>query len=221
MSMQRGRTLEELIGKFTSRFFMKDFVWWDVKYHSGGKPKQHPADLLLVLDRECVVVSVKGTDGKTKAPDRLKLWLAGKVWDGSKSAKTGIQRLKKLPFEARNLWNETRDFPADGLVPICGICLVECTQEPFSSIDFQMRQPDSEIPIHVLSVNDLLNVVFSLGSIWDVFDYLKRRASICSTFSGINQERPALHFYTLRAKDFSASLPRTRSACVNFISSIC
>lgn len=66
-----------------------------------------------------------------------------------------------------------------------------------------MRQPDSEIPIHVLSVNDLLNVVFALGSIWDVFDYPKRRASIRSTFSGINQERRALAFYTLRAKDFS------------------
>jgi hypothetical protein len=100
--MDRGRALEKLIGEFGCRFFMKDFVWWDVKYISGGKLKQHPADLLLVLDGECVVVSVKGTDGETKAPDRLKLWLEGKVWDGSKSAKTGIQRVRKLPFEARN-----------------------------------------------------------------------------------------------------------------------
>jgi hypothetical protein len=203
MSMQRGRTLEKLIGEFSSRFFMKDFVWWDVKYISGGKLKQHPADLLLVLDRECIVVSVKGTDGKTKAPDRLKLWLEDKVWDGSKSAKTGMQRLKKLPFHARNLWDEPREFSANALIPTCGICLVECTQELFLPIDFQMRQPDSDIPIHVLSVNDLMNMVMSLGSIWDVFDYLKRRASIRSIFSGINQERPALAFYALRAKDFA------------------
>lgn len=203
MNIQRGRALEKLIGEFSSRFFMKDFVWWDVKYVSGGRPKQHPADLLLVLNRECVVVSVKGTDGRTKAPDRLRLWLEDKVWDGSKSAKTGMQRLKRVPFQARNLWDETRDFPADALMPQCGICLVECTQEPFSPIEFQMRQPDCEIPIHVLSINDFLNVVLWLGSIWDVFDYLKRRASIRSIFSGINQERPVLAFYLLRAKDFA------------------
>ncbi len=147
-----------------------------------------------------VASGVKGTDGETKAPHRLKLWLEGKVWDGSKSVKTGMQRLQKVPFQARNLWDETRDFPADALIPTCGICLVECTQEVFCPIEFQMRQPDSEIPIHVLSINDLLNVI---GSIWDVFDYLKRRASIRSIFGGINQERPALAFYTLRAKDFA------------------
>ncbi|MGA2629802.1 MAG: hypothetical protein ABSG54_06255 [Terriglobia bacterium] len=203
MSIQRGRALEKLIGEFSSRFFMKDFVWWDVKYISGGKPKQHPADVLLVLNRECIVVSVKGTDGETKAPGRLKLWLEGKVWDGSKSVKTGMQRVKNVPFQARNLWYETRDFPADMLIPICGICLIECTQEPFSPIEFQMRQPDCEVPIHVLSINDFLNVVHWLGSICDVFDYFKRRASIRSTFSGINQERPALALYTLRVKDFA------------------
>jgi hypothetical protein len=52
-------------------------------------------------------------------------------------------------------------------------------------------------------MNDLRYLIFWLGSIWDVFDYLKRRASIRSIFSGINQEQPALAFYTLRAKDFA------------------
>lgn len=60
------------------------------------------------------------------------------------------------------------------------------------------------MPIHVLSVNDFLNVAQWLGSIWDVFDYFRRREIIRPTFTGINQERPALAYYTLRAKDLHA-----------------
>jgi hypothetical protein len=84
---QRGRVIEKMIGDFSSRFFMKDFVFWDLTYVSGGKRKAHPTDLLLILNGERIVISVKGTDGVTKSPDRLKLWLKGKAWDANKSAK--------------------------------------------------------------------------------------------------------------------------------------
>lgn len=70
---QRGRVIEKIIGNFGPRFFMRDFVFWDLTYVSGGKRKAHPADLLLVLNGECLVISVKGTDGETKSPDRIKL----------------------------------------------------------------------------------------------------------------------------------------------------
>ena len=68
--MERGLMVERFIGNFSSQFFMKDFVHINVKYTSGGQLKSHPADLLFVLDDECIVVSVKGTDGEPKSEEK-------------------------------------------------------------------------------------------------------------------------------------------------------
>lgn len=194
--------VEQFIGNFSSQFFMKDFVYINVKFTSGGQLKSHPADLLFVLDDECIVVSIKGTDGEPKTEEKLKLWLKKKCWDGSQAAKVGIQRLN-IPFSAENLWGERRDFAAGSLKARCGICVLECSQEPFKEIEFEITQPESPLPIHVLSANDLLNVTLWLGSVWDVFQYFDKRAAIRNTFTGINGERFPLAYYVLRAHDFS------------------
>jgi len=103
--------------------------------------KSHPADLLFVLGDECIVVSIKGTDGEPKSEERLNLWLKKKCWACSQATKVGIQRLN-IPFSAANLWGERRDFPAGSLKPRCGIAVLECSQEPFKEIDFEISQPE-------------------------------------------------------------------------------
>ena len=170
-------------------------------YSSGGLHKEL-ADMLFILHDECMVVSIKGTDDQPKPAERLRNWLRKKTWQASKGAKAGIQRLATVTFSARNLWGETREFPAGSLKPQCGIALLECSQEPFKSIEFDVEQPACQVPIHFLSLNDFLNAVMWLGSVWDVFQYFRQRANVFSTFTGINQEQPALSYYTLRAKDF-------------------
>lgn len=199
--MARGLLVEQMIAQFSSEFFMKDFVYWNVKFQSGGQTKSHPADLLFVLDDECIVVSLKGTDGEPKSEARLRLWLEKKCWAGSQSAKVGIQRLA-VPFSAENLWGERREFAAERLRARCGVSVLECPQEPFRELRFEIRQPDSTVPIHVLSANDLMNVVRWLGSIWDVFHYFAKRTVIRDTFAGINRERTALAHYVLVDPDF-------------------
>jgi len=200
--MQRGPLVERFIGEFSSQFFMKDFIYMNVKFMSGNQLKSHPADLLFVLGDECIVVSVKGTDGKPKSDEKLALWLKKKVLAGSQAAKVGIQRLQ-IPFSAENLWGERREFPVGTVKARCGICVLECSQEPFRSIDFDIRQPECLWPIHVLSANDLLNTTLWLGSVWDVFQYFDKRALICNTFTGINGERFPLAYYILKSHDFS------------------
>src|ERR1700724_1351329 len=85
--MDRGLMVERFIGNFSSQFFMKEFVYMNVKFMSGGQLKSHPADLLFVLGDECIVVSIKGTDGEPKSEEKLKLWLKKKCWDGSQATK--------------------------------------------------------------------------------------------------------------------------------------
>jgi len=41
----------------------------------------------LCTGEECIVVSVKGTDGEPKTEEKLKLWLKKKCWAGSQAAK--------------------------------------------------------------------------------------------------------------------------------------
>ena len=199
---ERGLLVEQFIGRFSGQFFMKDFVYMNVKFMSGNQLKSHPADLLFVLGDECIVVSVKGTDGGWKSEEKLTLWLKKKAWQGSQAAKVGIQRLQ-IPFTAENLWGERREFPAGSLKARCGICVLECSQEPLHSQDFEISQPECPWPIHVLSANDLLNVTLWLGSVWDVFQYFDERTLIRSTFTGINGERFPLAYYILRSRDLS------------------
>lgn len=200
--MARGPFVERFIGEFSSQFFMKDFIYMNVKFMSGNQVKSHPADLLFVLGNDCIVVSVKGTDGQPKSDDKLALWLKKKTWDGSQAAKVGIQRLQ-IPFSAENLWGERREFPAGGIRAQCGICALECSQEPFRSIDFEISQPECQLPIHVLSANDLLNATLWLGSVGDTFHYFDKRAPIRGTFTGINGERFPLAYYILKSRDLS------------------
>ncbi len=196
---QRGHIIERLTGHFTGQFFMKDFVFLNPYYTSGGVKKEL-ADLLLVLDDECCVLSLKGTDGEEKADDKLRRWLRKKTRQGSQSAKTGMQRLSKVRCMARNLWDEERTFDPGSLKTMASIVILECSQQPFGSIEFAVEQPKSQFPIHVISLDDFLNVVNWLGSIWDVFDYFSKRAAVRHTFTGINQERPLFAYYMLESK---------------------
>src|SRR4051794_39234674 len=125
--MQQGHLLEQIIANFSSRFFMMDFVYLNPKYYRSGYEKEL-SDLLLVLDGECIVVSVKGTDGQPKSEAKLRSWLAKKTLEGSKQAKGGINWLHRVSFIARNLWNELKEFQPNDLHPLCGIVLLECSQ---------------------------------------------------------------------------------------------
>lgn len=203
--MQKGHLLEQIIGDFSSKFFMKDFVILNPKYNRAGHEKEL-ADLLLVLDDKCIVVSVKGTDGNPKSEAKLKNWLAKRTGEGLRQAKGGINWLSKVSFSGRDLWGEIRDFEAGSLYPICGIALLECSQQPFLSIEFDAREPESDIPLHYLSLNDFLNVVHWSGSIWDLFHYFSEREGIRDVFTGINQEHPVFGYYFLRSNDLSGLL---------------
>jgi hypothetical protein len=57
--------------------------------------------------------------------------------------------------------------------------------------------------VKLLNLNDLLNATLWLGSIWDVFQYFDKRASIRDSLTGINSERFPLAYCVLRAHDFT------------------
>jgi hypothetical protein len=178
---------------------MNDFVFLNPKY-VRGKNEKELCDLLLVLNNEAIVISVKGADDEAKQEARLINWLGKKTWKGSNQAKGAINWLRRVELTTHNLWDEQTTLSGGSLIPICGITLLDCSCKPFGSIEYDIRIPECEFPLHVLSVNDFLNVVNWLGSISDVYRYFTNRASIRDTFTGVNQEQAVLAYYTLRSK---------------------
>ena len=210
----RGEMLERLIAELSSMFFMKDFVFRSPSYVTHGDKRQI-TDLMFLLNHDCIFVSVKGTDGNEKTTDRLSLWAAKKARQASRNAKTACQRAAKLEISATNLWGEIRTFRAGTLNPVCGLGVVECSQEMFKPIHFESQKSVAPTthPIHFISANDLLNVVNWLGSIWDVFNYFKLRQQVSHLFDGINIERELLCYYTLRSReDFSGFASENRAS---------
>jgi hypothetical protein len=211
---ERGEIVERLIADLSSMFFMRDFVFRSPSYLTGGEKRQ-VTDLMFLSNDDCILASVKGTDGNEKTTTRLPLWAAKKARQASKNAKTACQRAAKLEITATNLWGETRTFPAGTLNPTCGLGIVECSQEMFKPVNFTLKQSftGSAYPIHFLSANDFLNVVNWLGSIWDVFNYFKQRQRVSHLFDGINLERPLVCYYTLRSReDFSGFVTEDRES---------
>ncbi len=162
--MQRGPWLEQTTAKFTWRFFMKDFVILNPKYFRAGQEKEL-ADLLLISDDTCVIISLKGTDGNPKSKTKLKNWLSKKAFEGIRQARGGINWISRVPFGGLNLWGEIRQFEPNSLRPLCGIVLLECSQKPFGSIQFTTPNIRSNVPLHFLSLNDFLNVVDRLEAV--------------------------------------------------------
>src|SRR5262249_34309378 len=113
----------------------------------------------------------------------------------------------RLEISGINLWGEEKTFPARSLTPICGIGLVECSQDIFGEIPLNLAQDNAtagSYPVHTLSINDFLNLAMLLGSIWDLFNYFKLRNAVAHLLPGLNMERPLLSYYTFKShKDLS------------------
>ena len=221
---QRGDFVEQFIANLTSLFFLNDFVFRKPSYITG-RQKREITDLLLVLNQECILVSIKGTDGEEKTHERFHLWVQKKAGHASKNVKVACQRTARLEISGINLWGEEKTFSAGLLTPVCGIALVECSQDIFGEIPLNALKEDAgpdSYPVHRLSINDFLNIAMLLGSIWDVFNYFKRRNAVAHLLPGLNMERPLLCYYTLKSReDFSGFKPEDASNWRRCISSSC
>lgn len=202
----RGEIVERFVAGLSSMFFLNDFVFRKPSYLTNGRQRE-VTDLMLVLGQECIFVSIKGTDGEEKTDERFRLWANKKAKQATKNARVACQRANRVNVSGVNLWGEMKEFPAGSLTPVCGVGIVECSQKMFQTIPLSGIEKNGDAtghPAHALSINDFLNLAMLLGSIWDVFNYFKQRATVSHLLPGLNMERSLLCYYTLRShQDFS------------------
>lgn len=127
---------------------MRDFVFPNPFYVSAGINKEL-GDLILVLDSESIVASIKATDGSPKSPEKMKRWLSKQAREGARPAKTASQRLDIVTTHGTNLWGEQKVFSPGTLNPKCGIVLLEHrredadSKESFENLTLRMDLPQS------------------------------------------------------------------------------
>ncbi|MFC1969174.1 hypothetical protein ACFLVF_01625 [Chloroflexota bacterium] len=176
MSEQRGPAFEELIDQFCERSFLKDFLFLRPKRVGVNREL---TDLMAILDDKCLCIQIKarGSDSPPSGK-RLISWATKQLIKAGRQAKGAIRKVKTSEISAVHPWRGNVVFPSGGLVPVCGVVLVEYLGPPFK-LTLEMHQQNSEgCPMHYFSLNDFLNIVDLLGTLPDIIEYLRQRAEI-------------------------------------------
>jgi len=187
-SKQRGSAIEELTDQFCKRPFLQDFLFLRPKRVSGHKEL---TDLLAILEGKCLCIQIKAYGkGSSRSVQRLTNWATKQFVKAGHQAAGATRKITTSDISAIHSWQGNVVFHAGDVIPICGIALVEYFGPPFTLTFEAKHQSSNGIPIHYFSLNDFLNLVDLLGTLPDIIEYLRQRASISDDIrSMIGKER--------------------------------
>lgn len=196
MSKQRGAAIEELTEEFCKRPFLQDFVFLRPKRISV---KRELADLLAILDDKCLCIQIKARGNDSPPPQqRLVDWATKQFVVAGRQSAGAIRKVMTSEVSATHSWRGNVVFHAGDLIPVCGVALVEYLGPPFVLTPEVKHQTPKGIPVHYFSLNDFLNLVDLLGTLPDIIEYLRQRASISDDVkSMIGNERDLYATYLL------------------------
>ena len=145
----------------------------------------------------CIQIKAAG-HGSFRSGERLVKWVTKKFVKAGNQTAGAIRGATTFNISADHPWRGKVDFRAGELIPICGIALVEYFGPPFMLAYNMKHRTSSGIPIHYFSLNDFLNLVDLLGTLLDIIEYLRQRASISDdTRRIIGKERDLYATYLL------------------------
>lgn len=200
MSKQRGSAIEKLTDEFCKRSFLQDFLFLRPKWIDINREREL-TDLLAILDDKCLCIQIKARGNDSPPPgQRLINWASKQFVVAGRQAAGAIRRVvtSNSKVSATHSWRGNVVFQAGDLIPVCGIALVEYLGLPFMLTPKVKHQTPKGIPIHYFSLNDFLNLVDLLGTLPDIIEYLRQRASISDDVkSMIGNERDLYATYLL------------------------
>jgi len=156
-------------------------------------------DLLVILDDKCLCIQIKAR-GKisSRSGQRLTNWATKQFVKAGHQAAGATRKVMTSEISATHPWRGNVIFHAGELIPIYGIALVEYFGLPFTLTPEAKHQTPNGIPVHYFSLNDFLNLVDLLGTLPDIIEYLRQRASISDDArSMIGRERDLYAAYLI------------------------
>jgi hypothetical protein len=173
--MQRTDWIEVYLEKFSSLPLTWENVFRGTQY--VDKTKKEVVDLLLVLRNEGILISLKCQEDPTKRRgDKLTKWINKKAKDALKQLKGGIRTSQTRGYWCEHPRRGRVSFRPKEIRITQAIVLVE-TLEVVRLAD-EFNHEIEAIPISYFSVNDFLNIISELRTIYDIQRYLKARKSL-------------------------------------------
>lgn len=203
---RRSRIVEKTLARFNQRFLMNDFVFPSPQFQSGNQKKEL-CDLLLVFGPSCILVSIKSTDEPLPAGEEIQSWLEKREKKSRDQLRGALRTLGRMQIDAVNGWGESLSFRTGDLKPFCVISALDDHGRVGVPLKLSASDWDGAVPLHTLSLGDLLGIVNHTGSANDFFGYFERRKVVAAQVPGINMEGVFLKATYEDVQDFASLVP--------------
>lgn len=196
--IDKGTAGERLVENFFDKNFSRVFSFPNAK----TKDNAQVADVLVWLNRIVILIEVKTRDEGTAS---IEDWTKGRIQHGITQLRTNFQRIKsKEQIFLNNSCYHTQ-LDCEGTTSIIGLIILvhdkQCKTLP-SSADSEIYQ--KELPIHVISWNDLVRMTDEIDTVSDFFYYLQDRFQYLKISDiPLCSELDALGYYKSQSNRFS------------------
>lgn len=192
MIVERTLWAEKFVDTFSSRPLTAECVFHSPQYIDKDKQKE-VCDLLLILRRNAILVSMKCQDDPTsRTGDKLRRWAIKNSTSAAKQAKGALNTLAREHFWCLHSRRGRVDFEPSSIHVSHIVILTEVLGDP---VDLPNDLPLAlgEIPVTYLSVNDFLNLINELRAFPDITGYLDARRTLSDKY--LRMIGHEVHFY--------------------------
>jgi len=197
MYSDRGTAGEKLIGNFFDKNFSRIFSFPNAKTKSNAQV----ADVLVWMNRTVFLVEVKTRDDGTAS---INSWAESRICDAVEQLSRNYQRIKaKEQIFLNNAYYHTH-LDCKGISQIIGLIVLvheeNCDILPSQVVSNIYKQ---EMPIHIFSNNQLINMTDEIDTIPDFIYYLNDRYKYLKISDiPLNRELDVLGYYKSQSNSF-------------------
>jgi hypothetical protein len=199
-TVDKGTWGEQLIASFFDSHFSRHFSFPNPKTKSNAQV----ADVLVWMNRLAILIEVKTRDEGTASIDD---WARSRVQEATKQITTNYKRIKA--GEIINLHNQYYHTTLDciGVTSIIGlVVLVHDEKSNFLPSNAVLDIYNGELPIHVISWNDLQQMTTEIDTVADFQYYLNDRFQYIKTADiPLDIELNVLGYYKIHSNKFPES----------------
>ncbi len=192
MTIKRTLWAEKFVDTFSSRPLTAECVFHSPQYIDKGNQKE-VCDLLLILRRNAILVSMKSQDDPTsRTRDKLRRWAIKNSKSALNQARGALNTLGRKRFWCDHSRRGRVDFEPSSIQVSHVVVLTEVFGDP---VDLPNDLPLAlgRIPVTYLSVNDFLNLISELRAFSDITGYLDARRTLSD--ENLRMIGHEVHFY--------------------------
>jgi len=190
--MERTLWAEKFVDTFSSRPLTAECVFHSPQHIDKGKQKE-VCDLLLILRRTAILVSMKSQDDPTsRIGDKLRRWTIKNSTNALNQARGALSTLARERFWCDHSRRGRVTFEARSIQVSHVVVLTEVLGDVVQ-LPNDLPLVLGDIPVTYLSVNDFLNLINELRAFPEITGYLDARRTLAD--ENLRMIGHEVHFY--------------------------